>query len=182
MRKYNMSDYIARVVPFSVERAKKIEKGEMAGVIRTRDGRAARIIAWDIEACKHIAAAIRDEGEEWGETIELYYDDGKLTDMATSDFDLVIELPTEYLRYDNFHPTKYQPCVVRDKDGWRVAVCMGFEDDHIGGLLPIWLSGTARIVTNSFEAVPLTRLTESLLGKKITYEDYVKQQTNEETD
>ena len=163
-----------------MERAKKINNGEMAGVIRTRDGQHARIIATDIVDPKSIAAAITNM--DGNEDVELYFADGHYyNDSDCADYDLVIELPTEYKDYVNFRPTKYQPCLARDKNGWQVVVCMGYEQGRTK-LLPAWICGAARIATDAFETVPLTALTEPLIGKKITYEDYVRQQTNEETD
>lgn len=171
-----MAKYITLRLPFDVERAKKITNGDEAGRIVTRDGRAARILAFDLEACKHIVAAIRDEGKDWGETIEQYYDDGRLTDGARSDYDLMLGVPTDYPDYTNFRPTKYQPCIVRDNGSWVVSVCMGYMNDDEYGMLPLWINGDVKIAANTFEAVPLTSKTEPLIGKKIAYKDFVKQQ------
>lgn len=86
-------------VPFDIEMAKKITKGEIPGKIVTRDGRDARIICWDKKDEDYpIVCLVKDEFEE---TIKSYTMQGVWntdTSCTLRKNDLMLEIP-EYLTY-----------------------------------------------------------------------------------
>lgn len=83
-------------VPFDVEMAKKITKGEEEGRIVTRNGRNARIICWDAKCDDNIVALIEDEkGVEFPKS---YVSDGLAFLTGESDCDLMLEIP-EYMTF-----------------------------------------------------------------------------------
>lgn len=83
-------------VPFEVEMAKKITKGEEEGRIVTRNGRNVRIICWDAHCDDNIVALI--EGENGVEFTKNYVSDGMVFLTGESECDLMLEIP-EYLTF-----------------------------------------------------------------------------------
>lgn len=168
-----MGDYVTKVIPFTMELAEMILRGEAQRCeVQTREGLKARLLATDINDVKPVAAAVTCVNGT--ETVDTFYRDGTFyEDSKNSDYDLMIRVRTFYRDYKHFRPTMYQACLVRDTKGWREAVCVGWEG-YDPDLTPVWLSGDAKIACD-LEAVPITANTIGILGKKIPYEEYVRE-------
>lgn len=170
-----MGDYITKEIPFKMELAEMILRGEAKNCeVQTREGLKARLLATDINDVKPVAAAVTCVNGT--ETVDTFYRDGTFyEDSKYSDYDLVIHVNTIYRDYKNFRPTIYQSCLVRDANGWCHAVCIGWEGDGPDPT-PVWLNGQVKLVTK-FEAIPMTANTIGILGRRfITYEEYVNEQ------
>ena len=169
-----MGDYVTKVIPFTMELAEMILRGEAKNCeVQTREGLKARLLATDINDVEPVAAAVTCVNGT--ETVDTFYRDGTFyEDSKHSDYDLVIQVKTFYRDYKNFRPTIYQACLVRDVCGWREAVCIGWQGND-PDLTPVWLSCKARIASK-FEAIPMTANTIGILGKDISYEEYVNEQ------
>lgn len=85
---------------------------------------------------------------------------------------LHIEVPTFYRDYSNFVPCKWQPCLVRDVDDdpWNVMVCVGEKTD--GDAL---FYGPGRQKYTWGEVLPLSKITERLVGTRKSYEQLIKE-------
>ena len=168
-----MGDYVTKVIPFTMELAEMILRGEANNCeVQTREGLKARLLATDIKDVRTVAAAVTNVAGI--EAVETFYRDGTFyEDSKHSDYDLVIQVKTFYRDYKNFRPTIYQACLVRDKYGWCEAVCIGWQGND-PDLTPVWLNGNVKIASK-FEAIPMTANTIGILGKDISYEEYVNE-------
>lgn len=169
-----MGDYVTKVIPFTMELAEMILRGEAKNCeVQTREGLKARLLATDIKDVRTVAAAVTNVAGM--EAVDTFYRDGTFyEDSKYSDYDLVIRVRTFYRDYKNFRPTMYQACLVRDVCGWCESVCVGWQGND-PDLTPVWLSCKAR-VASKFEAIPMTANTIGILGKDISYEEYVNEQ------
>lgn len=170
-----MEDYVTKVIPFTMELAEMILRGEAKNCeVQTREGLKARLLATDINDVKPVAAAVTCVNGT--ETVDTFYRDGTFyEDSKYSDYDLVIHVNTIYRDYKNFRPTIYQACLVQDANGWFEAVCIGWQGNDPDPT-PVWLSGRVKIASK-FEAIPMTANTIGILGRRfITYEEYVNEQ------
>lgn len=169
-----MGDYVTKVIPFTMELAEMILRGEAKNCeVQTREGLKARLLATDINDVKPVAAAVTCVNGT--ETVDTFYRDGTFyEDSKHSDYDLVIRARTFYRDYKNFRPTIYQACLVRDKYGWCEDVCIGWQGNDPDPT-PVWLNGNVKIASK-FEAIPMTANTIGILGKDISYEEYVNEQ------
>lgn len=170
-----MGDYITKEIPFKMELAEMILRGEAKNCeVQTREGLKARLLATDINDVKPVAAAVTCVNGT--ETVDTFYRDGTFyEDSKYSDYDLVIHVNTIYRDYKNFRPTIYQACLVQDANGWLEAVCIGWQGNDPDPT-PVWLSGRVKIASK-FEAIPMTANTIGILGREfITYEEYVNEQ------
>lgn len=86
------------IIPFDIERAKRIQEGKEKGRIITRDSKNVRIICWD---CKddpyHIIALKYNEETEREECIATK-NDGIVSDFSMENDDLLLEVP-EHIQY-----------------------------------------------------------------------------------
>lgn len=170
-------------VPFNLELAKKITNKEIKGRIVTRDGRKIRIICTDRKDKSDVIAqysVIALVTEKDGHECEYeYLNTGRFSAVIEeTDLDLHIEIPTYYRDYSNFEPQKWQPCLVRDNVNhlWGVQVyaftnCQGkmlFYDDE-GYLRPY------------SKVLPLSKVTERLIGTTKSYEELIKELDAEST-
>lgn len=170
-----MRDYVTKVIPFTMELAEMILRGEAKNCeVQTREGLKARLLATDINDVKPVAAAVTCVNGT--ETVDTFYRNGTFyEDSKHSDYDLVIHVQTIYRDYKNFRPTIYQACLVCDANGWCQAVCIGWQGNDPDPT-PVWLSGRVKIASK-FEAIPMTANTIGILGREfITYEEYVNEQ------
>lgn len=159
-------------IPFDLELAKKITNKEAKGRIVTDDGLIARIVCFDLKyAGSKILAALVDCGDyEIGLRCDL---DGTCCESRKEDkFNLHLEVPTYYKDYSNFVPQKWQPCLVRDseEDEWWVQVCAGKDID--GEILFYVYDGN--IETWKY-CLPLSKVTEQLLGTSKSYKELIKE-------
>lgn len=161
-------------IPFDLELAKKITNKEVKGRIVTEDNLTARIVCFDMKfGVDKILAALVDCGDyEIGVRCNL---DGTCRDDRKEDkFNLHIEVPTYYRDYSNFVPQRWQPCLVRDtsSDLWRVTVCCGKDAYDI----PIFYTAdNSDGYCHWVNFLPLSKVTERLVGTKMSYEELIKE-------
>ena len=161
-------------ISFNVELAKKITNKTVEGRIITRDGRDVRILYFNKcgKTDYPIVALIKDKSG--GEMFCSYSDKGALTIGYESYNDLFIIVPSN-TKYDYFIPKRMQPCVVRNipTDLWRVAVCKYSNDVHS---MPIFYSiNTEEGYCYWADFLPLTKVTEHLIGTNKSYEELIKE-------
>lgn len=159
-------------IPFDLELAKKITNKEAKGRIVTDDGLIARIVCFDLKyAGSKILAALVDCGDyEIGLRCDL---DGTCCESRKEDkFNLHLEVPTYYKDYSNFVPQKWQPCVVRDKDDepWNVLACAGKNTDG-----DVIFYGPGRHKYTWGQVLPLSKVTERLIGTRKSYEQLIQE-------
>lgn len=164
-------------VPFNLELAKKITNKEAKGRIVTQEGKKVRIICWDkkpVDEKAHeypIVALIQNDYN--GEMSQTFTAEGAACyPNYKSRYDLIIEIPTYYRDYSNFMPQKWQPCLVRDgeEDEWWVQVCAGKDID--GEFLFYVYDGD----TETWKyCLPLSKITEQLLGTSKSYEQLIQE-------
>ena len=164
-------------IPFDLELAKKITNKEAKGRIVTDDGLIARIVCFDLKyAGSKILAALVDCGDyEIGLRCDL---DGTCCESRKEDkFNLHLEVPTYYKDYSNFVPQKWQPCVVRDKDDepWNVLACAGKNTDG-----DVIFYGPGRHKYTWRQVLPLSKVTERLIGTRESYEELIQELDNEQ--
>ena len=164
-------------IPFDIELAKKITNKEAKGRIVTQEGKKVRIICWDkkpVDEKAHeypIVALIQNDYN--GEMSQTFTAEGAACyPNYKSRYDLIIEIPTYYRDYSNFVPQKWQPCLVRDgeEDEWWVQVCAGKDID--GEFLFYVYDGD--IETWKYR-LPLSKITEQLLGTTKSYEQLIEE-------
>lgn len=164
-------------IPFDLELAKKITNKEVKGRIVTQEGKKVRIICWDkkpVDEKAHeypIVALIQNDYN--GEMSQTFTAEGAACyPNYKSRYDLIIEIPTYYRDYSNFVPQKWQPCLVRDgeEDEWWVQVCAGKDID--GEFLFYVYDGD--IETWKYR-LPLSKITEQLLGTTKSYEELIQE-------
>ena len=169
-------------VPFNFELSKKITNKEFKGHIVTRDGRQARIICFDrketddiFDPPKNIIALV--ENKDGSEGVFAVRDDGMILLNEETDYDLLIEVPTYNRDYSNFIPQKWQPCVVRDKDDepWNVFTCAGKNTDG-----DVIFYGPGRQKYTWRQVLPLSKVTERLVGTTKSYEQLIQELDNEQ--
>lgn len=158
-------------VPFNLELAKKITNKEIKGRIVTKDGLQARIVCFDFKhsGSKNNIIALEDCGDY---ELALKYDSNGKVQVMQDSFDLYLEVPTYYRDYSNFDPCQLQPCVVRDAnyERWNVMVCAGKNTDgdvvFYGNGFPKYRWG---------HVLPLSKVTERLIGTTKSYEELIKE-------
>lgn len=172
-------------IPFDIELAKKIMNKEVKGRIVTMEGRKVRIICWDkkpVDEEAHeypIVALIQNNYN--GEMSQTFTAEGAACyPNYKSRYDLIIEIPTYYRDYSNFVPQRWQTCLVRDYslDIWRVAVCSG--KDAYGRPL-FYSERNADGCCGWYHYLPLSKVTERLIGISKSYEELIKELDAEST-
>lgn len=166
-------------IPFDLELAKKITNKEVKGRIVTEDNLTARIVCFDMKfGVDKILAVLVDCGGEYEIGVRCNLDGTCRDDRKEDKFNLHIEVPTYYRDYSNFVPQKWQPCLVRDgeEDEWWVQVCTGKDID--GEFLFYVYDGD----TETWKyRLPLSKITEQLLGTTKSYEQLIKELDTEST-
>lgn len=162
-------------VPFNLELAKKITNKEVKGRIVTKDGWNAKILCWDMQWYgTHRLVALVEDGEK-EIAISCYLNGKRIDEVHNWDsFDLYLEMPTYYKDYSNFFPQRWQNCLVRDYslDLWRVAVCSG--KDAYGRPL-FYSEKNADGCCGWYHYLPLSKVTERLIGISKSYEQLIKE-------
>ena len=160
-------------VSFDLELAKKITNKEVKGRIVTEDNLTARIVCFDMKfGVDKILAVLVDCGGDYEIGVRCNLDGTCRDDRKEDKFNLHIEVPTYYRDYSNFVPCKWQPCRVRDGDDdpWNVMVCVGEKTD--GDAL---FYGPGRQKYTWGEVLPLSKITERLVGTRKSYEQLIKE-------
>lgn len=160
-------------IPFDLELAKKITQNEAKGRIRTEDNLPARIVCFDLKhGGSKILAVLVDCGDyEIGIRCDL---DGICRDTREEDkFNLHLEVPTCYRDYSNFMPQKWQPCLVRASisDHWKVRVCADNKQQ-----VTFYDSGNSCSGDIMWDfKLPISKVTERLMGTTKSYEQLIKE-------
>ena len=160
-------------VPFDLELAKKITNKEVKGRIVTEDKLPVRIVCFDWKyGGSKILAVLVDCGDyEIGIRCDL---DGTCRDDRKEDkFNLHLEVPTYYRDYSNFVPQKWQPCLVRESiyDHWKVRVCAANKQQVTFYDSSNCCSGD---ILWDFK-LPLSKITERLIGTTKSYKELIKE-------
>lgn len=162
-------------ISFDIELAKKITNKEVKGRIVTEDGLPARIVCFDYNfggKKDNIVVIIEHSGYKGVLTCSadgLYH-----SEFFNKKCALHLEVPTYYRDYSNFVPQRWQTCLVRDYslDIWRVAVCSGkdaygrpfFYSERNADGCCVW-----------YHYLPLSKVTERLIGISKSYEQLIKE-------
>lgn len=168
-------------IPFDLELAKKITNKEVKGRIVTEDNLTARIVCFDMKfGVDKILAVLVDCGGEYEIGVRCNLDGTCRDDRKEDKFNLHIEVPTYYRDYSNFVPQRWQPCLVRDYslDIWRVTVCSG--KDAYGRPL-FYSERNADGCCGWYHYLPLSKVTERLIGISKSYEELIKELDAEST-
>lgn len=90
-----------KIIPFSLETARKIQAGEIEGKIITRNGEDVRIVAWDRKNEHHTPiTALVDYGEK--ESTVYYSENGEYDFGNNTHNDLVLEVPYNERQFKPF--------------------------------------------------------------------------------
>lgn len=179
--KNNMTRTKYKRVSFDLELAKKITNKEVKGRIVTEDNLTARIVCFDMKfGVDKILAVLVDCGGEYEIGVRCNLDGTCRDDRKEDKFNLHIEVPTYYRDYSNFVPQRWQTCLVRDYslDIWRVAVCSG--KDAYGRPL-FYSERNADGCCGWYHYLPLSKVTERLIGISKSYEELIKELDAEST-
>lgn len=165
-------------IPFDLELAKKIMNKEVKGRIVSEDGRKVRIIYIDNESFTETTFLALYKDKDFN--IERDYrlnKDGRYFRGERSDLDLHIEVP-KYRDYSNFVPQRWQTCLVRDVDDerWNVVVCAGKNTD---GDVVFYGNGLQKFAWG--QVLPLSKVTERLVGTTMSYEQLIQELDAEST-
>ena len=165
-------------VPFTIKLAKQIESGKKKGEIVTRDGKQARILSYGLKNEIYPIVAAVKQNENVGENAEVYTTDGKWDDERESPNDLFIRVPTYYKDYSNFKPQFLQACIVRNSESepWDIKICTSKRGE------PFFYDGYDEaglfLALRYKFYLPVTRVTQRLVGKVSPYEELVKELDN----
>lgn len=156
-------------VPFDIELAKKITNKEVKGRIVNGNGMEVRIICFDKTGNYPIVGLVMMK--DGVEDLYTYSENGRENSFENS-FDLHIEVPTYYKDYSNFEPCKRQICVVRDSEEneWGVLVCAG--RNSVGEVVFYGENGNTYTWGHY---LPLSKVTERLIGTSKSYKELVKE-------
>lgn len=178
-----MNNQFFKRIPFELELAKKIINKEVKGEIVTRDGRKVRIICIDREdkrspiSPSNVIALVKIK--DGHEVVCEFMRNGMYYITKDSDLDLHIKVPTYFRNYSNFVPQKWQPCLVRDDDNgpWNVLACAGKNTD---GDVIFYGPGRHKYIWR--QVLPLSKVTERLVGTTKSYEQLIKELDENEQD
>lgn len=162
-------------VPFNLEMAKKIAKKEAKGRIVNVDGNKARIICWNKDCGNSNYPIIALVDMNGGEQIFTFTKEGKECIGFSSYKDLCLEVPTYYRDYTNFVPQKWQPCLVRDGENLLWFPLIYAYTDCQGKML-FYDGSYIRPFAN---VLPLSKVTERLIGTAKSYEQLIQELDNE---
>nr|DAM91255.1 MAG TPA: hypothetical protein [Caudoviricetes sp.] len=159
-------------IPFDLELAKKITNKDVKGRIVTEDEHEVRIICYDYRhfGGKNRLVALIDLGDN--EIALSYNNEGKEIGNREK-FAIHLEVPTYYKDYSNFIPQKWQPCLVRESiyDHWKVRVCADNKQQVTFYDSSNCCSGD---ILWDFK-LPLSKITERLIGTTKSYEQLIKE-------
>ena len=166
-----MTQTTFKKVPFDIELAKKITNKEVKGRIVTRNGRQVKIICFDLKNSIWVIVALVLNNINSEDVLE-YQNNGCYSTIGGHELDLLLEVPTYYKDYSNFKPCKRQICVVRDSEEneWGVLVCAG--RNSVGEV--VFYGGNGNTYTWG-HYLPLSKVTERLIGTSKSYEDLIKE-------
>lgn len=159
-------------IPFDLELAKKITNKEVKGRIVTEDNLPARIVCFDYNfggKKDNIVAIIEHTGYEG--VLTCFADGLYHYDFFNKKYALHIEVPTYYRDYSNFVPQKWQPCLVRDGENllWFPLI---YAYTDCQGKMMFYDGSYTRPFAN---VLPLSKVTERLVGTTKSYEQLIQE-------
>lgn len=159
-------------IPFDLELAKKITNKEVKGRIVTEDNLPARIVCFDYNfggKKDNIVAIIEHTGYEG--VLTCFADGLYHYDFFNKKYALHIEVPTYYRDYSNFVPQKWQPCLVRDGENllWFPLI---YAYTDCQGKMMFYYGSYTRPFAN---VLPLSKVTERLVGTTKSYEQLIQE-------
>lgn len=159
-------------VPFDIELAKKITNKEVKGRIVTENNLPARIVCFDYNfggKKDNIVAIIEHTGYEG--VLTCFADGLYHYDFFNKKYALHIEVPTYYRDYSNFVPQKWQPCLVRDGENllWFPLI---YAYTDCQGKMMFYDGSYTRPFAN---VLPLSKVTERLVGTTKSYEQLIQE-------
>lgn len=169
-------------IPFDIELAKKITKGEKKGRILTQEGKKVRIVCWDKKPISKdaldfpIVAIIENDCN--GEMLHIYTKEGNACyPNYKSRYNLIIEIPIYQKDYSKFIPQKWQACVVRDVscDIWVTRICCGKD---YNGEPTFFTSESSDSYCHQNYILPLNNITKNLIDTNQSYEELIKELAN----
>lgn len=170
-------------VPFDIELAKKITKGEMKGRIVTHKGKNVRIVCWDKKRNSKDALdypiVVIAENDYDGELLYTCTKEGLASyPNYKNRYNLHIEVPTYYRDYSHFVPQKWQPCLVRENEDeiWLLQVSKGKRCGD--GVLFYCPDGSPNVWRH---CLPLSEATQRLIGTNKSYEELIQELDAEST-
>lgn len=159
-------------IPFNLENAKAIQNGTKRGFCVLDNGvctHNVRIIATDIknEECPIVVAV--DCGNE---SVVSVTECG----ISAMNGSLRLYVPTRINTYENFIPSLYQACLIRDpkvdNSSWLIEVCKGYNDNE----KPTFFCKRTSV---EWECVPLCKATLPLNGLcNVSWKQYVTTHIN----
>lgn len=168
-------------IPFNIELAKKIAKGEMKGRITTLDGREVRIVCWDKKPIEEYPIVVLAQNDCGAEMLYTCTEEGLVINCQNykSCYNLILEIPTYYEDYSSFVIQKGQSCLVRNfsSETWVVRTYAGRDSDNT----PIFISPCGKFHCYWKYILPLSNSTECLIGTTKSYEELIKE-LDEETE
>ena len=175
-----MSKTFYKTMPFDIETAKKVASGEVKGKIETRKGNKVCILKWNAKNLYPIIAILTDK-ENDVERAANYTVNGRYSAIQPTDDDLVLKLPNYRKDYSNFKPHLWQACIVRDYNSqtWEVKVCTEYKGEQ-PLFLHVYLNGNGGryASTNYDQRLPISKVTERLIGTTKTYEQLINELDN----
>ena len=159
-------------IPFDLELAKKITLNEAKGRIVTEDNLPARIVCFDYNfggKKDNIVAIIEHTGYEG--VLTCFADGLYHYDFFNKKYALHIEVPTYYRDYSNFVPQRWQPCLVRDGENllWFPLI---YAYTDCQGKMMFYDGSYTRPFAN---VLPLSKVTECLVGTTKSYEQLIQE-------
>lgn len=166
-----MQKNLTRIIPFSLEKAKRIMNGKMKGVIMDGLGRKARIVATDVVGGQPILALVSDD---IGRELMLRYNtDGTyFLDGCSNSKNLRIVVNSRFKDYSNFTPSLFQSCLAREGKGhvWKVCVFLG---KTTYGSMMFLMSDNEEYEFPEF--LPLSKDTYGLVDSTSSYNEYISE-------
>lgn len=172
----SLDGYFYEEVPFTLLNATKVQNSVDKEYIMMLDNRFVDVLKTDIRSIYTMAVIIHEgKDNEWVACSTI---DGVINNSSK----LKIYKRTEYRTYENYEPLLYQSCLIRKNtvcegliaEYWSVAAYKGRDIECSN--YPIFLGLCSKEV--KYDYVPLNSFTEGLLGKNVSWKEYVVEELN----
>lgn len=119
-------------IPFSLEMVKKIQAGEVKGIIKTRDGRAARFLG-EIKDNMYPLVFARETGVSEKELLDVYTITGKYSNTYDSyELNIILEIETNEEEKQEHQFKPFDKVLVRDLENeeWKADFFSRYYTDY----------------------------------------------------
>lgn len=119
-------------IPFSLEMVKKIQAGEVKGIIKTRDGRAARFLG-KIKDNMYPLVFARETGVSEKELLDIYTITGKYSNIYdSSELNIILEIETNEEEKQEHQFKPFDKVLVRDSENeeWKADFFSRYYTDY----------------------------------------------------